>query len=80
MWQDILEMIVADEPEDDVVAIDATDIKAHQDTCRHGSEPVEQGFGKTKGGRTSKIARSTRWSTAMENSSPCSSCRATGTR
>ncbi len=35
--------------------IDATHIKVHQDACRH-SQPAEQrAFGKTKGGRNSKL-------------------------
>jgi transposase len=35
--------------------IDATHVKAHQDACRYGGDPVAEGFGKTKGGRNSKI-------------------------
>lgn len=54
-WQEILELITNDEPVDDLIAIDSTHLKAHQDACRHHSDPAEQGFGKTKGGRNSKI-------------------------
>jgi len=35
--------------------IDATHIKVHQDACHFGSTPELQGFGKTKGGRNSKL-------------------------
>jgi len=55
LWPDILKMIVAEEEPDDIIAIDATHLKAHQDACRHSSEPAGQGLGKTKGGRNSKI-------------------------
>lgn len=40
---------------DGVCVIDGTHIKVHQDACRLGGEPAKQGFGKTKGGRNSKI-------------------------
>ena len=35
--------------------IDATHIKVHQDACQSAQSPEEQGFGKTKGGRNSKL-------------------------
>lgn len=36
--------------------VDATHIKVHQDACHFGSSPEVQGFGKTKGGRNSKLS------------------------
>lgn len=36
--------------------IDASHVKVHQDACHFGSPPEEQGFGKTKGGRNSKLS------------------------
>ena len=36
--------------------VDATHIKVHQDACHFASSPEEQGFGKTKGGRNSKLS------------------------
>jgi transposase len=53
-WAGVLELI-AEGQDDGILAIDATHLKAHQDACRHSSDPVKQGFGKTKGGRNSKI-------------------------
>lgn len=41
--------------DDGIRVIDGTHIKVHQDACRHGGEPAKQGFGKTKGGRNSKL-------------------------
>lgn len=40
---------------DKIRAIDGTHIKVHQDACHFGQSPEEQGFGKTKGGRNSKL-------------------------
>ena len=48
-------MITASEPDNELVTIDSTHLKAHQDACRHGSDAEKQGFGKTKGGRNSKV-------------------------
>ena len=36
--------------------IDATHIKVHQDACHFAESPEKQGFGKTKGGRNSKLS------------------------
>jgi len=36
--------------------VDATHIKVHQDACHFASSPEAQGFGKTKGGRNSKLS------------------------
>jgi transposase len=54
-WQEALEMLTSEEQEDDLLSIDATYIKAHQDACRHASIPEKQALGKTKGGRNSKL-------------------------
>lgn len=36
--------------------IDATHVKVHQDACHFGGDPEVEGFGKTKGGRNSKLS------------------------
>lgn len=40
---------------DEFRIIDATHVKVHQDACHFGESAEEQGFGKTKGGRNSKL-------------------------
>lgn len=40
---------------DEICAIDGTHIKVHQDACHFGQSAEKQGFGKTKGGRNSKL-------------------------
>ena len=39
-----------------VRALDGSHCKAHQDACRSPQKPEEQGLGKTKGGRNTKIS------------------------
>ena len=41
---------------DEFKIIDATHIKVHQDACHFRGNPEAQGFGKTKGGRNSKLS------------------------
>ena len=36
--------------------LDATHIKVHQDACHFAGDPEAEGFGKTKGGRNSKLS------------------------
>ena len=55
-WLEALDMIAADAEGRDLLAIDATHVKAHQDACRHPSPAESQGLGKTKGGRNSKVS------------------------
>ena len=55
MWPSILSKISSAGADESVIAIDGSHLKAHQDACRHCSNPTDQGLGKTKGGRNSKI-------------------------
>jgi len=47
-----------DEEEVKIRAVDGSHCKAHQDACRSALDPIEQGLGKTKGGRNTKISTS----------------------
>lgn len=55
LWTEILLLVKSYPPRDEVVSMDATHVKAHQDACRLGGNPEHQGLGKTKGGRNSKL-------------------------
>ena len=44
------------ESEQKIRAVDGTHCNAHQDACRSSHSPVDQGLGKTKGGRNTKVS------------------------
>jgi len=52
----LLKQHVAKYGNDGRKVIDATHIKVHQDACHFSGNPEEQCFGKTKGGRNSKLS------------------------
>lgn len=45
-----------EEEEQKLRALDGSHCKAHQDACRSPYDPLDQGLGKTKGGRNTKIS------------------------
>lgn len=55
MWEFVLQKLAEEGSDGSIRSIDATHIKAHQDACRHRSAPEDQGLGKTKGGRNTKL-------------------------
>jgi transposase len=55
LWTQILMALEGNSTTHELLSMDATFVKAHQDACRHGGDPEKQGLGKTKGGRNSKI-------------------------
>ena len=55
LWNKVFALVKEFPIPDRVVSIDATHIKAHQDACRYKGNPQDQGLGKTKGGRNSKL-------------------------
>ena len=55
LWPRILQIVAGGGMENGLLSIDATFVKAHQDACRLGGKPENQGLGKTKGGRNSKL-------------------------
>lgn len=44
------------EEDQKIRAVDGSHCKAHQDACRSALDPIDQGLGKTKGGRNTKIS------------------------
>lgn len=56
VFGELLKEHVARHGDDGRKVVDATHIKVHQDACHFDSSPEEQGFGKTKGGRNSKLS------------------------
>jgi len=55
VFKQMVEQTVNLAQEDEIRVIDGTHIKVHQDACHFGDSPENQGFGKTKGGRNSKL-------------------------
>ena len=55
VFKRMLELSVKAWNNDEFKIIDGTHVKVHQDACYFFSSPEEQRFGKTKGGRNSKI-------------------------
>lgn len=55
MWKFVLQRLAEECSDGSIQSVDATHVKAHQDACRHGSPPEDQGLGKTKGGRNTKL-------------------------
>ncbi|MDQ8192714.1 IS5 family transposase [Roseibacillus persicicus] len=56
LFRELLERMVRRHNRDRYKVIDATHIKVHQDACHFAQSPEQQGFGKTKGGRNSKLS------------------------
>lgn len=57
MWEWLLQRISSQCDRNDIaVMLDATHIKVHQDATRHPLKPHQQRFGKTKGGRNTKLS------------------------
>lgn len=55
VFEDLLKITAKSLNKDDFKIIDGSHIKVHQDACHNASTYEEQGFGKTKGGRNTKI-------------------------
>lgn len=55
VFQRLLEATALVDSGDEFRVIDGTHIKVHQDACHFFETPEKQGFGKTKGGRNSKL-------------------------
>src|SRR5690606_25304958 len=51
----VAETVCSAEP-DEFRVVDTTHVKVHQDACHFFQSPEKQGFGKTKGGRNSKLS------------------------
>jgi transposase len=56
VFQRMIEQTVRAAEADEFKIIDATHIKVHQDACHFSQSAEQQGFGKTKGGRNSKLS------------------------
>ncbi|MGC6465512.1 MAG: IS5 family transposase [Akkermansiaceae bacterium] len=56
VFSELLQIYVGRVGLDGRKVIDATHIKVHQDACHFHESPENQGFGKTKGGRNSKLS------------------------
>ena len=55
MFEKLLKVTAESRNRDDFKVIDGSHIKVHQDACHDSSQYEEQGFGKTKGGRNTKV-------------------------
>jgi len=57
VWEELLKYIAQQkEQQREGIIIDASHVKVHQDASRYWQSPEEQLFGKTKGGRNTKIS------------------------
>lgn len=56
LFKKLLGKLVRQHNRDRYKIIDATHIKVHQDACHFSQSAEKQGFGKTKGGRNSKLS------------------------
>jgi transposase len=67
VFRQMIEETVRAAAADEFKIIDATHIKVHQDACHFSQSAEQQGFGKTKGGRNSKLSAVTNSSGKLVN-------------